>query len=143
MPLYEYYCRECDGAFELLRPVREAAKAQPCPVCDEDADRIVSKEWSAFIFRDGYSRRLPDDGGYWHQVVGRESELVDVNLFITRMVLALDIPPFKAVLAGRHANPSLFPVNQTGRTRLQLPIDKEIDAVKFVERVRAPCKRDF
>ena len=66
MPLYEYYCGSCEGVFELLRPARDAALPQPCPVCDEDARRIVSREWSAFIFRDGYARRLPDDGGYWH-----------------------------------------------------------------------------
>jgi len=66
MPLYEYYCRDCNGVFELLRPTREAAKAQPCPECDEDAERIMSKQWAAFIFRDGYPRRIPDDGKFWH-----------------------------------------------------------------------------
>lgn len=66
MPLYEYYCASCDGAFELLRPARDAALEQPCPICDADAKRIVSAQWSAFIFRDGYARRLPDDGGYYH-----------------------------------------------------------------------------
>lgn len=66
MPVYEYYCEPCNGVFELLRPAREASKAQPCPECDEDAKRIISKEWSAFIFREGSPRRLPDTGGYWH-----------------------------------------------------------------------------
>lgn len=66
MPLYEYYCEPCNGVFELIRPAREASKPQPCPECDEDAKRIVSREWSAFIHRDGLPRRLPDDGGYWH-----------------------------------------------------------------------------
>lgn len=66
MPLYEYYCEPCDGVFELLRPTRDASRDQPCPQCDEDAKRIVSKQWSAFIFRDGAARRLPDTGGYWH-----------------------------------------------------------------------------
>lgn len=66
MPLYEYYCEPCNGVFELLRTPREAAKPQPCPECDDDAKRIVSKEWSAFIHRDGLPRRLPDTGGYWH-----------------------------------------------------------------------------
>ena len=66
MPLYEYYCDACNGAFELLRPAREASAAQPCPICDEDAKRIISHQWSAFIYREGYTRRLPDDGGYWH-----------------------------------------------------------------------------
>ncbi len=66
MPLYEYFCEPCDGTFELLRPTREAALAQPCPNCDEDSRRIVSHEWSAFIHRDGVPRRLPDDGTYRH-----------------------------------------------------------------------------
>ena len=66
MPLYEYYCEPCKGVFELLRPAKDAAKPQPCPRCDEDAKRIVSKQWSAYIFREGFPRRLPDDGGYWH-----------------------------------------------------------------------------
>lgn len=66
MPMYEYYCEACEGVFELLRPVREAGLDQPCPSCDEDARRIVSKEWSAFIFREGAARRLPDDGSYRH-----------------------------------------------------------------------------
>jgi len=66
MPLYEYYCEPCNGVFELLRPAKDASKPQPCPQCDEDAKRIVSKQWSAFIFREGFPRRLPDDGGYWH-----------------------------------------------------------------------------
>ncbi len=66
MPLYEYFCEPCNGVFELLRPAKEAAKLQPCPRCDEDAKRIVSKQWSAFILREGFPRRLPDDGGYWH-----------------------------------------------------------------------------
>jgi len=66
MPLYEYFCEPCNGVFELLRPTRDASREQPCPQCDEDSKRIISKEWSAFIFRDGAARRLPDTGGYWH-----------------------------------------------------------------------------
>lgn len=66
MPLYEYHCTPCNGVFELIRPVRDASRSQPCPECDEDAKRILSKEWAAFIYRDGMPRRLPDRGKYWH-----------------------------------------------------------------------------
>ncbi|MDP2327699.1 MAG: zinc ribbon domain-containing protein [Dehalococcoidia bacterium] len=66
MPLYEYYCEPCNGVFELLRPAREADKAQPCPECDDDAKRIMSREWAAFTYREGAPRRIPDDGTYWH-----------------------------------------------------------------------------
>ena len=65
MPLYEYYCEDCHGIFELLRPAREASEPQPCPECDADARRIVSN-FEAFVFRDGYPRKIPDDGKHWH-----------------------------------------------------------------------------
>jgi putative FmdB family regulatory protein len=66
MPVYEYFCSSCDGVFELLRPVREASQDQPCVQCDRDAKRIMSREFAAFTFREGWPRRLPDDGSYWH-----------------------------------------------------------------------------
>ena len=65
MPLYEYYCDDCYGVFELLRPQREASEQQPCPECDADSRRIVSA-FEAFTFRDGFPRKIPDDGTYWH-----------------------------------------------------------------------------
>lgn len=65
MPLYEYYCEDCHGVFELLRPAREAPDPQPCPECDTDAPRIVS-DFRAFVFREGYARRIPDDRSYLH-----------------------------------------------------------------------------
>ena len=66
MPLYEYYCAECNGVFELLRPARQATMSQPCPECDAAAKRIMSLTFAAFISRDGYPRRIPDDGSYYH-----------------------------------------------------------------------------
>ena len=65
MPLYEYYCEDCHGVFELLRPPREASTNQPCPECDADAARVVSN-FQTFVFRDGYPRKIPDDGTHWH-----------------------------------------------------------------------------
>ena len=66
MPVYEYQCPDCEVRFELLRPAREASLHQPCPTCDADSKRVMSRQWSAFVFRDGRPRQLPDDGGYWH-----------------------------------------------------------------------------
>lgn len=70
MPLYEYYCKHCDGVFEALKPMREASEPVPCPVCDRDAGRIMPTSFSAFTFRDGLPRRIPDKGTYWH--LGKE-----------------------------------------------------------------------
>ncbi len=70
MPVYEYYCDPCDGIFEVLRPIREAADPVPCPVCERDGRRIMPTSFTAFTFRDGYPRKLPDKGTYWH--LGKE-----------------------------------------------------------------------
>lgn len=69
MPLYEYYCQPCNGIFEAIRPMREAGDPVPCPQCSKDAPRIMST-FTAFTFRDGYPRRIPDKGTYWH--LGKE-----------------------------------------------------------------------
>jgi putative FmdB family regulatory protein len=66
MPIYEYQCNDCEHRFEMLRPSREASMAQPCLDCDADSRRVMSRQWSAFTFRDGRARQLPDDGGYYH-----------------------------------------------------------------------------
>ena len=66
MPVYEYYCEHCNGIFEELRPMREAADPVPCPVCDRDGQRIMPTSFNAFTFREGYPRRIPDKGTYWH-----------------------------------------------------------------------------
>jgi putative FmdB family regulatory protein len=65
MPLYEYYCEPCNLIYEALRPIREASSPVPCPECSRDGRRIMST-FMAFSYRDGYPRRLPDRGTYWH-----------------------------------------------------------------------------
>ena len=66
MPLYEYFCEPCNGIFEELRPMREATEPVPCPDCFKDAKRIMPTSFAAFTFRDGYPRRIPDDGKFYH-----------------------------------------------------------------------------
>ncbi|MBI2764987.1 MAG: zinc ribbon domain-containing protein [Chloroflexi bacterium] len=66
MPLYEYFCEPCNGVFEELRPMREASEPVPCPECYKDAKRIMPTSFAAFTFREGYPRRIPDDGKYYH-----------------------------------------------------------------------------
>lgn len=66
MPLYEYYCKQCDGVFEAIRSMRESSEPVPCPECYRDAQRIMPTSFQAFTMRDGYPRRIPDRGTYWH-----------------------------------------------------------------------------
>jgi putative FmdB family regulatory protein len=68
--LYEYYCSDCDGVFELLRPARESSLGQPCPECDREAKRLMPLDIQTFTMRDGLPRRIPDRGTYWH--LGKE-----------------------------------------------------------------------
>ena len=70
MPLYEYYCDNCDGVFEALRSLREATEPSPCPLCDRESPRIMPTSFTAFSVREGLSRQLPDRGTYWH--LGKE-----------------------------------------------------------------------
>jgi putative FmdB family regulatory protein len=90
MPLYEYYCAECNGIFELLRPVRLSADPQPCPVCDSQSRRLMPTEFNAFVVRDGMPRRIPDDGTYW----GLEGRLK--NPLVTNDPKPEDVIGFKA-----------------------------------------------
>ncbi|HYM16816.1 MAG TPA: zinc ribbon domain-containing protein [Dehalococcoidia bacterium] len=70
MPLYEYFCKSCDGIFETIRPIARAAEPAPCPVCARKAQRIPPTSFAAFTMREGYPRAIPDRGTYWH--LGKE-----------------------------------------------------------------------
>ena len=65
MPLYEYYCEDCHGVFELIRPVSQSPDPQPCPVCDADGERLMPTQVHAFTMRGGMPRRIPDKGLFW------------------------------------------------------------------------------
>lgn len=42
MPIYECNCEACRITFEILAPVSEANRRQPCPRCARPARRVVS-----------------------------------------------------------------------------------------------------
>jgi putative FmdB family regulatory protein len=70
MPVYEYYCETCNGIYEKLRPMREASEPWPCPDCNREGKRVMPTSFNAFTYRDGYPRRIPDRGTFWH--LGKE-----------------------------------------------------------------------
>ena len=59
MPLYEYYCEECDNVFEALRSLRQSEEAAACPKCGGDADRIMPTTFASMSRRDGWAQRVP------------------------------------------------------------------------------------
>lgn len=59
MPLYEYYCENCDKVFEALRFVRDSEAPAPCPTCLGDADRIMPTTFASMSRWDGWAQRVP------------------------------------------------------------------------------------
>lgn len=70
MPVYEFFCKHCDGIFEAMKQVSAASDPAPCPVCTKKAQRIPPTSFSAFTMRGGYPRAIPDRGTYYH--LGKE-----------------------------------------------------------------------
>ena len=52
MPLYEYHCHNCEGRFELLRPVSRMNDPAACPKGHEGGKRVLST-FAAFSQGDG------------------------------------------------------------------------------------------
>ena len=42
MPVYEYYCENCDSEYELIRPVSRMDDAAPCESYGQPGQRLLS-----------------------------------------------------------------------------------------------------
>ncbi len=42
MPVYEYYCENCQLEYELIRPVSKIEDPAPCAKCNENGQRQLS-----------------------------------------------------------------------------------------------------
>lgn len=63
MPIYEYFCPECDSEFEQLRPLSQAGKPAACPRCHKPARRKMST-FNGFISSEsGVPRAMPGNSG--------------------------------------------------------------------------------
>ncbi len=61
MPLYEYYCRECEGKFELLRPMSRSDEPATCPQGHAGAQRVLSV-FAAFSSGEGGTEAVAGGG---------------------------------------------------------------------------------
>lgn len=43
MPLFEYYCHDCERTFEAIVPLKEYNKKVKCPKCKKDLKKYVGK----------------------------------------------------------------------------------------------------
>ncbi|MBI2304879.1 MAG: zinc ribbon domain-containing protein [Chloroflexi bacterium] len=56
MPLYEYFCPQCQKEFELMRPLSKAEEPASCPRCGTRSEKLVS----TFAARTGSYIRPPE-----------------------------------------------------------------------------------
>ena len=59
MPLYEYYCDNCDNVFESLRSIAQSDQPAKCPKCGSAADRIMPTTFSSMVRKGGWRQRAP------------------------------------------------------------------------------------
>ena len=59
MPLYEYYCENCDKVFDSLQPISRSDQPVACPKCGRDADRIMPTTFATMSRRKGLRERVP------------------------------------------------------------------------------------
>ncbi len=62
MPLYEYYCRRCEGRFELLRPMGRMDDPAACPNGHEGGERVLSM-FAAFAQGESETSEAPAGAG--------------------------------------------------------------------------------
>jgi putative FmdB family regulatory protein len=70
MPLYEYYCENCNEVFEALRSVSASEQPALCPKCGREAGRIMPTTFASMSRRDGYAQRVP----YFHHPVRADAQ---------------------------------------------------------------------
>ena len=64
MPLYEYYCPQCETRFELLRPMSRSNGPATCPNGHKGAQRVLSVFSSVSKGAGGETAPLGGDLGY-------------------------------------------------------------------------------
>jgi putative FmdB family regulatory protein len=68
VPLYEYYCDNCDEVFDALQSVSASDQPAKCPKCGADADRIMPTSFASMARTQGWKQRVP----YHHHTVRGE-----------------------------------------------------------------------
>jgi putative FmdB family regulatory protein len=59
MPIYEYYCGNCDRQFEALKPISAASEPAACPDCGGKAERLMPTTFAARMRNQGALQRVP------------------------------------------------------------------------------------
>ena len=60
MPIYEYWCHDCDREFEQMRPMSQAGEPAACPTCGAPSEKVPS----VFASKADYTIKVPRSGAY-------------------------------------------------------------------------------
>jgi putative FmdB family regulatory protein len=63
MPIYEYWCHDCDKEFEELRPMSRASEPAACPTCGAPSEKLPS----VFASKADYTIKVPRGGALRQQ----------------------------------------------------------------------------
>jgi putative FmdB family regulatory protein len=63
MPIYEYWCNDCDKEFEELRPMSRASEPAACPTCGAPSEKLPS----VFASKADYTIKVPRGGAFRQQ----------------------------------------------------------------------------
>lgn len=63
VPLYEYYCPQCSGKFELLRPLMRMEEPASCPQGHPNGQRMLSVFAAVTTTSEGETFSLNAGGG--------------------------------------------------------------------------------
>ncbi|NJN84659.1 MAG: zinc ribbon domain-containing protein [Caldilineaceae bacterium] len=55
MPLYEYFCTDCNDTFEQLRPASAADQDATCPACHHDSTQRILSLFASSVKTNGDS----------------------------------------------------------------------------------------
>jgi len=111
MPLYECYCGQCETAFEVLLPLREAsAKSHSCPECGRRARRMLS---AVTLGRGGREEAPPE------RAPAKGSDVTRLSLPPPAQICWMDKPSTSRYAAYLHGRGAEYDETVAGQTEKQ------------------------
>ena len=69
MPFYSYKCKNCGCGFEILAPMKDSDKKQPCPNCSKSAERDIAADHNGGVM-DSQMREYTMEGSTGTRMYG-------------------------------------------------------------------------
>ncbi len=70
MPVYEYFCDNCDKVFDSLQAISKSDQPAACPKCGSMSDRIMPTTFASMARHKGLKERVP----YHHHDIRKDAK---------------------------------------------------------------------